>query len=143
MERGNLHVTLAFLGSTPAGELAAIAAALRETAGAADELRFRVAGYRETRTVGMLALDDEGGRSRVFAEALHGRLERLGVYRPERRPWLPHITVLRFRERPRLVVSTLPRLGEFSPSDAAVYISRLRSGGAQYEVVEAVALGGR
>jgi hypothetical protein len=49
--------------------------------------------------------------------------------------------VLRFRERPRLRPS-LPDLGRFSPSDAAVYLSRLRPTGAQYEVVESVALGG-
>ena len=30
------------------------------------------------------------------------RLARLGVYEPERREWLPHVTVARFRERPRL-----------------------------------------
>ena len=34
-------------------------------------------------------------------------------------------------------------LEPFVSSDAAVYLSRLRSGGAQYEVLESVALGGR
>jgi len=69
------------------------------------------------------------------------RLERLGVYRREQRPWLPHVTVLRFRERPRLQ-PPLPDLGEFVPSDAAAYHSVLRSSGAQYVVVESFALGG-
>ena len=32
--------------------------------------------------------------------ALHERLEALGVYEREKRPWLPHLTVLRFREPP-------------------------------------------
>ncbi|HEX7144849.1 MAG TPA: hypothetical protein VF225_06025, partial [Gaiellaceae bacterium] len=76
-----------------------------------------------------------------LAADLQGRLERLGVYEPERRPWLPHMTVVRFRERPGLR-PPLPALGEVSPSDAAAYHSVLRSGGAQYVVLESFALGG-
>jgi 2'-5' RNA ligase len=89
----------------------------------------------------MLVLDDEGGAATALAEELHDRLERLGVYERENRPWLPHLTVLRFRQRPRLR-PPLPEVGPFSPSDAAVYHSVLRSGGAQYFVVESYALGG-
>jgi 2'-5' RNA ligase len=137
----NLHLTLAFLGSRPAGDAARIGAALAEAARGSRELRLTVSGYRETRSVGMLTLDDDGGRAAALAARLHQRLEELGVYRRERRPWLPHITVLRFRERPRLRPE-LPELGEVGPSDAAVYISWLRPGGAQYEVSEAVSLGG-
>jgi 2'-5' RNA ligase len=136
----NLHVTLAFLGARPAGELPAIAAVLRSAAAAAGELRLRLRGYRETRSVGMLTFDDEEGRAVSLAERLHGELEELGVYRREARPWLPHVTVLRFRERPRLD-PPLPALEVVSPSDAAVYSSVLRSGGAQYEALEVVPLG--
>jgi RNA 2',3'-cyclic 3'-phosphodiesterase len=137
----NLHATLAFLGSRPAGELAAVAGALREAAAAARRPRFTVRGYRETRSVGMLTFDDEDGRGGALADDLFGRLEALRVYRREARPWLPHVTVLRFRERPRLRPE-LPELEPFGPSDAAVYLSRLRPSGAQYEVLESFALGG-
>jgi 2'-5' RNA ligase len=89
----------------------------------------------------MLTFGDEGERGRAVAERLFDGLEALGVYRREARPWLPHVTVLRFRERPRLR-PPLPDLGEVSPSDAAVYSSVLRPGGAQYEVLDAVPLGG-
>ena len=64
------------------------------------------------------------------------------VYERERRRWLPHVTVLRFRRRPGLRPA-LPELAPFVPSDAAAYLSRLRPGGAQYEVLEAVPVGGR
>jgi 2'-5' RNA ligase len=138
----NLHVTLAFLGGRPAAELQPIARELREAAAAAERPVLRLRGYRETRSVGMLVFDDEDGRATRFAEDVHGRLERLGVYRRERRPWLPHVTVLRFREQPRLHPQ-LPGLGEVGPSEAAVYHSVLRPTGAQYEVLESVALGGR
>ena len=89
----------------------------------------------------MLTFDDEDGRGAALAGRLGEALEALGLYRREARPWLPHLTVLRFRERPRLR-PPLPELGEVVPSDAAVFISRLRRDGAQYEVFEAVPLGG-
>ena len=140
--RDQLHVTLAFLGGRPAAEVQSIAGALRESVGAVvGELVFRPLRYRETRSVGMLVLEDEARLARALAEELHGRLERLGVYRREARPWLPHVTVLRLRQRSRLAPE-LPRLGEFSPSEAAVYHSVLRPTGAQYEVLDRIALGG-
>jgi 2'-5' RNA ligase len=89
----------------------------------------------------MLVLDDEDGRATRLAGDVHERLEVLGVYRPEARAWLPHLTVVRFRDRPR-VRPPVPELEAFSPSDAAVYHSALRPGGAQYTVLESVALGG-
>jgi RNA 2',3'-cyclic 3'-phosphodiesterase len=137
----NLHVTLAFLGSRPAGDVAAITHALESAAPGADGVVLRVRDYRETRSVGMLRLNDEHDRAREFAERLQERLESLGLYRREERPWVPHVTVLRFKARPRLA-PPLPAVRELTPSDAAVFISRLRSGGAQYDVVQAVALGG-
>ena len=139
--RRHLHVTLAFLGHRPAGELEAIVGALREAAAGAGEIRLTPARYRETRTVGMLVLEDEGGNAEQLAGHLHERLEGLGVYRREARPWLPHLTVARWRERPRL--RPQPQPGRtFVPSDAAAYLSRLHPGGARYEVLESVALGG-
>jgi 2'-5' RNA ligase len=138
----HLHVTLAFLGHRPTGELEEVAGAMREAAAAAEPPLLSVHGYRETRSVGMITLDDAQGRAAALAADLHERLEALGVYEPERRRWLPHVTVIRFRTRPRLRPD-LPDLEPFVPSDAAAYLSHLRPGGAQYEVLETVGLGGR
>src|SRR5206468_4176645 len=55
--RENLHVTLAFLGHRPGGDVEAVVADLRAAAAAARPLRFEPRGYRETRSVGMLVLD--------------------------------------------------------------------------------------
>ena len=139
--RANIHITLAFLGHRPAAELDAIVAATGEAAAAAAPIRLEPLRYRETRSVGMLVLADEGDAATRLAEDLFGRLEALGIYRREQRRWLPHLTVVRFRRPPRLD-PPLPALGPFSPSDAAVYHSVLRSTGAQYEVVQSFALGG-
>jgi RNA 2',3'-cyclic 3'-phosphodiesterase len=139
--REHLHVTLAFLGHRPAGELDAIVGVLHTAAAEAGEIRLTAARYRETRSVGMLVLEDEGGCASVLASRLHELLEGVGVYRRERRPWLPHLTIARWRQRPRLQPG-LPPVGTFVPSDAAAYLSRLHPGGARYEVLESVALGG-
>ena len=136
----NLHLTLAFLGHRPEREVGAIATELLAAAAAADPIRLAVDRYRETRSVGMLTFADEGGAAAGLGADLHGRLERLGVYEPEKRPWLPHLTVVRFRRPPRLRLDP-PSIAPFSPSDAALYHSVLRSGGAQYEVIQAVPLG--
>lgn len=139
--RENLHVTLAFLGGRPRGELAAIGGELDAVAAAAGPIVLRPRGYRETRSVGMVVFDDEGGAAAALAGDLHERLQRLGVYEPERRRWLPHLTVVRFRERPRLD-PPVPELGAVGPSGAAVFISQLRPTGAQYVVVQEFGLGG-
>lgn len=140
--RGNLHVTLAFLGTRPASDVPAVGRELAAAARDAGPIGLTPLRYRETRSVGMLVLADADGAATAVADELGTRLERLGLYRPELRPWLPHVTVSRFRERPRLELPP-PDLGRFSPSDAAVYSSVLRPGGAEYEALESVALGGR
>ncbi len=139
--RDHLHITLAFLGHRPVHELDGILEALRSAAVRAQPIRLLPERYRETRSVGMLVLTDVTGGAGLLAADLHARLEELGVYERERRAWLPHVTVARFRERPRLR-PPLPELGEIVPSDAAAYHSLLRSTGAQYVVVDSFDLGG-
>ena len=138
--RGNLHVTLAFLGRRPQDELPGILAVLRGAAAAAEPVQLDVTGYRETRSVGMLTLVDEAGTAARLAERLHDELAALGVYRREQRPWLPHVTVLRFRERPRLRPASIPP--GWVSSDAAAFLSRLHPSGARYEVHDSFRLGG-
>jgi 2'-5' RNA ligase len=137
--RDNLHVTLAFLGSRPFREVEPIRAELEAAAAGTRPIVLCEHRYRETRSVGMLVFDDEDRAAGELARDLHERLRGLGVCEPERRPWLPHLTVVRFRERPRLTPS-LPDLGPVVPSGAAVYHSVLRRTGAEYVVLHAVAL---
>ena len=139
--RSHLHLTLAFLGHRPQHELPAVGAAMRESAAGARPIRLLPERYRETRSVGMLVLKDLTGAAADLAADLFARLERLGLYEREERPWLPHVTVLRFRRAPRLK-PPLPELAEVVPSDAAVYLSQLRPNGADYVVVESFVLGG-
>jgi RNA 2',3'-cyclic 3'-phosphodiesterase len=139
--RGNLHVTVAFLGSTPTTELSGIVQAVQSAARESEPSVFEPLRYRETRSVGMIVLADQEERATSLAEGLFDRLEQLDVYEREQRRWLPHVTVARFRERPGLA-PPLPELGPVMSSEMAVMISRLRPSGAQYEVLESVSLGG-
>ena len=138
----HLHVTLAFLGSRPAEEVPAIAGELAAAAAGAGPVSLLSGRYRETRSVGMVVLEDVGGAGSALAADLGERLERLGAYRRESRPWMAHVTVLRFRERPRLDPPA-PGLGEFRAVRSALYRSALGPGGARYDVLQSVALGGR
>jgi 2'-5' RNA ligase len=140
LSRQQLHVTLAFLGHRPMRELPSIAEALRASSRLGVP-ELSASRYRETRSVAMIVLADEGETATRIANDLHGRLERLRVYERETRPWLAHVTVARFRRGPRLRPA-VPDLGRFAPSEAAVYHSVLRSTGAQYHVLESVPLGG-
>jgi 2'-5' RNA ligase len=141
----SFHVTLAFLGTRPASELDAIVGVLRDAAGTVQPFTLEPVRYRETRSVGMLVLEDLSGEAARLAERLQAGLEALGVYRREARPWLPHVTLLRFpspgRPRDRARPSPPPpEIGGFAPSEAAAFLSRLHprspAGGARYEILE-------
>ena len=90
--REHLHVTLAFLGHRPSGELETIVGALRE--GTASPRRGRSGSRRplprKTRSAGTLVFEDEGGHAALFA----GDVQRAGrndsaSHRRRRRPWPP------------------------------------------------------
>jgi 2'-5' RNA ligase len=138
VSRDNLHLTLAFLGHRPRSDVEPVCAELEAAAAAAGPIVLRERRYRETHSVGMLVFDDEGGAATALAGDLHGRLQRLGVYEPEARPWLPHLTVVRFRGRRPRLDPALPGLGPVSPSGVAAYHSLLRPSGAQYVVLHAL-----
>ncbi len=136
----SFHVTLAFLGGQPRSVLEPVRLILREEAASVAPFLLEPARYRETRSVGMLVLADPSGEATRLAERLQRRLEDAGLYRREARAWLPHVTVVRFRERPRLD-PPLPEIGSFAPSGAGALLSRLHPSGARYEVLESCPLG--
>ena len=137
----DLHVTVAFLGSRPAAEVPVIAATLRACAAAAGPCELRPLRYRERRSVGMLVLEDVGGTAGAFAAAVQERLEDLGIYRREARPWLPHVTLLRFRT-PAGHRAQVANRCSIHVVRSALYRSSLGAGGATYDVLETAALGG-
>ena len=89
----------------------------------------------------MIVLDDVSGAATALAADLQERLERLGVYRREGRPWLPHVTVLRAKERAGLRPE-IPNTCSIHVVRSALYRSSLGPGGARYDALETAALGG-
>ena len=140
---GNLHVTLAFLGSRPATDVE------RHPRRPARARRPRRSG-RCLRRVALPRdperrdgrLDDEGERATELAGRVGEGLEGLGRLRARA------TSVASARDRSALPAASparrrpLPDLGRFSPSEVALYHSVLRPTGAQYEVLESVPLGG-
>ena len=72
--REHLHVTLAFLGSRPAVEVDAIVRVLRDAVAAGSEpIVLEPTRWRETRSVGMLVLADQGGAATGLAAPMSRR----------------------------------------------------------------------
>jgi 2'-5' RNA ligase len=116
-------------------------AELREAAAGAGPIELRPVRYHETRSVGMIVLEDVAGAATALADDLAQRLERLGTYRRKGRPWLPHVTVLRFKERAGLTVEGT-NIRSIHVVRSALYRSQLGPTGATYDALETAALGG-
>jgi RNA 2',3'-cyclic 3'-phosphodiesterase len=151
----SLHVTLAFLGYRPEKEISEIAEIVRASAGAAPWVELRDPVRRPPR-----------GRARMYAlpvispgaEALQVEVEQglaeQGFYKPEKRPFWPHVTVARVRPEARgsrrpAVVSEAP--GPIPPELSepriavrmALYRSDLQPSGARYVPLAQVELPGQ
>jgi len=133
-----LHVTLVFLGWQDEAAANAIAAAAFGSAGAAPLLRaagVRPLPPRDPRLFA-LDLDDEDGRASALQAGISDALEAGGWYRPEKRPFWPHMTLARVKRGQRRVppLSQNPPPGEpFTAADLTLYRSTLRPQGALYE----------
>jgi RNA 2',3'-cyclic 3'-phosphodiesterase len=144
-----LHLTLAFLGYRPEKEIPAIAEA---AFGAARELEpavLRPAGVvpapRRGPRLFALDLEDEDGRAAAIQAASSDALAAARFYRPEKRPWWPHITLARVKRGRRAAPLDEPP-GAAAPAElraptVTLYRSTLRPHGAIYEPLERVELG--
>jgi 2'-5' RNA ligase len=96
----SLHLTLAFLGCVPRAHLEQVEAALKRVpvepcAVAAADVVFLPA--RGPKRVVALALADRDGGLALLQAAVSRELAATGLFEPPARPWLPHVTVARFR----------------------------------------------
>jgi 2'-5' RNA ligase len=133
-----LHVTLAFLGYRPETEAVAIAEAMAACAGPAPLLAPAEVVPLPPRRPRLFALDleDPEGRCAERQQALSDALEAGRFYRPEKRPFWPHVTVARLRARARPPsVDAEPPSGAFTAAEVVLYRSRLSRAGADYEAL--------
>jgi RNA 2',3'-cyclic 3'-phosphodiesterase len=134
-----LHVTLVFLGWQDEAAAEAIGAAAFASADPAPVLQ--PAGVRPLppRNPRLFALDlrDEDGRASALQAGVSNALEAGGWYRPEKRPFWPHITLARVkrgrRRVPPLPDAPAPPASAFPASELTLYRSTLRPQGALYE----------
>ncbi len=139
-----LHVTLAFLGGlgAEAREAArAVVAGVDVRSGGITRLGgFLFLPSPSKARVVALAIDDPDGVFSGLYEQVAAGLERGGVYRREKRPYLPHLTIARLRE-PRAVQpkSECGRVG-FPVESVCLYKSELGREGARYTVLERMPL---
>ncbi|HHY36487.1 MAG TPA: RNA 2',3'-cyclic phosphodiesterase [Firmicutes bacterium] len=153
VEEANLHVTLHFLGSIPAGEVERVCAC---AAGVAREMGpFTV-------EIGGLGVFPPHGKTRVFwagigrgKEELRKLYTNLGTslaragFALESRPYTPHVTLGRFRQPPvaaaRLQSAIKQReeatFGSFTAREIALFESILTPGGPIYRVLQQCQLG--
>jgi 2'-5' RNA ligase len=142
----HLHATLCFLGSRPAGEIEAIAAACGVVAGEPPVASgLGEALWLPRRRPGVLAValsDPDGALVRVQA-TLSAALVAGGWYAPESRPFLAHVTVARVPKNARIKAFVLdpPPPVDVLCSRVTLYRSRLGSAGARYEPLSVVSLG--
>ena len=103
VERENLHLTLKFVGDTPAGRLDELIAIARQVAGEAKscELHYRGVGFFAGRGLPRtiwLGLAHEAPELTALAKALDEALARAGLAEGARRPFRGHLTLGRVKD---------------------------------------------
>jgi RNA 2',3'-cyclic 3'-phosphodiesterase len=144
-----LHVTLVFLGwqDESAAERIAEAAFARLPAAPAPRLAATAVRPVPPRNARLFALDldDEDGRATALQTAMSGVLEAGGWYRPEKRPFWPHITLARVKRGERRVAPPParppPPAAAFEAGVVTLYRSTLRPQGAIYEPLARTVVG--
>lgn len=136
-----LHVTLVFLGWQDESAAERIAQAAFGALPDGPSPRLTAGGVRPVPPRGTrlfaLDLDDEGGRATALQGAISDALEAGGWYRPEKRPFWPHITLARVKRGERRVAPPperpAPPEEAFDAGVVTLYRSTLRPQGALYE----------
>jgi RNA 2',3'-cyclic 3'-phosphodiesterase len=144
----NQHVTLKFLGSTPAELFADVAQAVQSSAESHSPSDVALGGlgaFPSDRRARVLwaGIDDPGSLLTSLAATLDREMEPLG-YGIEKRAFTPHLTLARFKE-PARVTGTLRELdpswaSSWTVETIELYQSRLSPKGATYEVLGSVPL---
>jgi 2'-5' RNA ligase len=140
---GNLHITLAFLGSVPERQMPQLGGIARRAAAPplADEPRIELVfeHLEYWRAAHLLCAVPAEPPARVAA--LARRLQELlleGGFAPDLKPFRPHVTLVRKTSRPGPAGKMHPVTWRFT--EVALIASRTLSQGALYSVVESYAL---
>jgi 2'-5' RNA ligase len=140
-----IHLTLAFLGHRPEGEIDPARAAVRAVQAVTPGLALGEPLWLAPRRPHVLtvALEDGDGRLATLRTDVVDRLAAALDWEPEGRLFRPHVTVARVRRGARPRIRNLPEAPEatFAGDAVVLYRSYLGSGPARYEVLERAASG--
>jgi 2'-5' RNA ligase len=148
----SLHITLAFLGWLPEGEIPRLGQIVEASRAVAPAIRLSDPVQRPERgRPRLFALPAESSRAVSLQAGLAEDLVVARLYEPERRPFWPHVTVARVRREERgskrpALVSKLPGglpQGLLQPTVCrrmTLYRSELQPQGAQYTPLAQVEL---
>jgi 2'-5' RNA ligase len=134
-----LHLTLCFLGDTPASAVPALSEALaavpfrRSALAFGDPFFLPERGRKNVIALPLVdAATEPGGLAAVrrLQAAVGAALVATGLYKAERRPFLPHVTVARFRRPGQPFSLHIVNLPELCPSRLVLYTSVLDKAGA-------------
>jgi len=131
MRADTLHITLAFLGSTPADQLERLAACADTVKSEAFELTLDQAGYWRHNRIGWLGASEMPPPHLDLVGALNVALQDAG-FPVDARPHVPHVTLLRNSaggEVPQCTPVVWP-ISEF-----VLVVSRTETDGAHYNVI--------
>lgn len=144
----NQHLTLKFLGATPAENVEGVAEACARAASRPAPSRVVLGDLgafpsrRRARVVWVGVHDSDRLLIRLAAR-LDKNMERLG-YRTEKRPFKPHLTLARLKVpvpvKDALGAASLPDLDPFEVTEIVLYRSRLSPRGATYEILQSFPL---
>lgn len=135
--RDNLHLTLLFLGDARPAEQ--VAQALDEVGGRIGPVPLRAVGSGRFTSAAWIGVQGEVDALRELVVWLHDRLEL-----PMDRPYVPHITIGRFRDPRRSRRLILPEVGEvgaFVVRELVLFSSELSSEGARHTAIHRAPLG--
>lgn len=127
------HLTLAFLGDVDADRVPELEGVLASVTWSAAEAGFKGPVFlpaRGRRRVVALELEDATGSLRDLQAAVSSRLADAGLYEPEKRRWLPHVTVARFRRPGHPFSLQNVNIGQFCLVRMVLYSSHLEPTGA-------------
>ena len=128
-----LHLTLAFLGSVDAERVADLESVLAGVRWRGADCRFKEPLFLPAhgkRRVVALELDDPSGVLRRLQAEVSSLLATEGLYEPEKRAWLPHVTVARFRRPGHPFSLQNVNIGPFGVVRMVLYSSHLERAGA-------------
>ncbi|MDP3583985.1 MAG: RNA 2',3'-cyclic phosphodiesterase [Thiobacillus sp.] len=131
MRADTLHITLAFLGSTPVDRLDTLFACADAVAVEPFELVLDQAGYWRHNRIGWLGASETPLPHHELVGALNTRLQEEG-FPVDTRPHVPHVTLLRNSAGGEVQKCTPVR---WAASDFVLVTSRTEPSGAQYEVI--------